>query len=200
MGGAVHGPVHGSVHGVVTGGHRRIDRILEGGYLVGLADRPLPEVRQLRDEADQEATDLSYLRRLLQARLELVSSEITRRADGAAAPTDMVAYLTSVLSDREPAPPRGSGRHAITEPSRAGESRRYVERLVSDALLTDLLDVGDGDLEEARAVLSRGEQTVSEQRTAVHAVLDAINAEIGRRYRDGEASVEALLTEASLHD
>lgn len=186
--------------GVVAGGNRRIDRVLDGAFLDGLAGRALAEVRQLRDEVDQEETDLSYLRRLLQARLDLVSAEIARRADGAAAPTDMVAFLTSILGEGERAPARGSGRHALSEPSRAGESRRSVEQLVSDSLLTDLLNISDAVLGGACDVLTRGEAVVSEQRTAVHDVLDAVNAEIARRYRDGEASVDTLLAEASSHD
>jgi hypothetical protein len=186
--------------GVVTGGHRRIDRVLSADYLQGVTGLSLAEVRALRDEADQEETDLSYLRRLLQARLDLVSAEIDRRAAGAAAPTDMVAYLTGVLSDGQRSPARGSGRHALSEPSRAGESRRYVEQLVSDALLTDLPVTAEDDLDEARELLGHGEAAVSVQRAGVQAVLDALNAEIGRRYRDGEASVDALLAEGSLHE
>ncbi|MGH3743280.1 MAG: hypothetical protein ACRDTP_00285, partial [Mycobacteriales bacterium] len=84
--------------GVVAGGNRRIDRVLDEAFLDGLGGRSLAEVRQLRDEADQEETDLSYLRRLLQARLDLVNAEIARRADGAAAPTDMVAFVTAILA------------------------------------------------------------------------------------------------------
>lgn len=184
--------------GVVAGGHRRIDRVLATDYLTGLAALPLDEVRTLRDEADQEETDLSYLRRLLQARLDLVAAELTRRADGAAEPTDMVAYLTQVLSEGDRAPARGSGRHARSEPSRAGESRRYVEQLVSDTLLTDLPGTAEADLQAARDVLTEGEAAVSAQRAGVQVVLDAVNAEIGRRYRDGEASVETLLATGTL--
>jgi hypothetical protein len=191
----------GFMDGVLTGGQRRIDRVLADDFLSGLTTIPLADVRSLRDEADQEETDLSYLRRLLQARLDLVAAEVARRAAGAAPPTDMVAYLTSILSDGgDRSPARGSGRHAISEPSRAGESRRYVEQLVSDALLTDLIAVDDADLREAHEVLSQGEATVSSQRSAVQKVLDAVNAEIGRRYREGEASVDTLLAEGTLRE
>lgn len=186
--------------GVVAGGNRRIDRVLDEAFLDGLGGRSLAEVRQLRDEADQEETDLSYLRRLLQARLDLVNAEIARRADGAAAPTDMVAFVTAILAEGERAPARGSGRHPISEPTRAGESRRSVEQLVSDSLLTDLLNISGTVLEGACEVLTRGEAVVSQQRAAVQGVLDAVNAEIARRYRDGEASVDALLADASSHD
>jgi hypothetical protein len=49
---------------VRPGGRRRIDRVLGPGYLSGLGDLPLKVLRERRDEAAQEETDLSYLRRL----------------------------------------------------------------------------------------------------------------------------------------
>jgi hypothetical protein len=185
-----------AVEGVVEGGQRRIDRVLEAGYVADLAELPLAELRSRRQQADQEETDLSYLRRLLQARLDLVGAELDRRASGAAVPADtadMVAFLSRVLSDGDRAAPRGSGHVSQLEPSRAGESRRYVEQLVSDELLTTLTETPDAALSEARAVLARGETTVSAQRHAVQTALDALTAEVGRRYRDGEASIDALL-------
>ncbi|MGH3743431.1 MAG: hypothetical protein ACRDTP_01045, partial [Mycobacteriales bacterium] len=111
-----------------------------------------------------------------------------------------VAFVTAILAEGERAPARGSGRHPISEPTRAGESRRSVEQLVSDSLLTDLLNISGTVLEGACEVLTRGEAVVSQQRAAVQGVLDAVNAEIARRYRDGVASVDALLADASSHD
>jgi hypothetical protein len=191
--------VDGAVEGVVEGGHRRIDHVLDHDYLVGLGGLPLADLRSRREDADQEETDLSYLRRLLQARLDLVVAEQERRASGAGMPTDVVAYLSRVLAD-DRVPSRGSGRHTTHEPSRAGDSRRYVEQLVSDELLTTLTETPDADLEEARAVLARGEAEISAQRHAVQEVLDALTAEVGRRYRDGEASVDTLLADGTIHE
>ncbi len=182
--------------GVVAGGHRRIDRVLAEDFLQGLGQLSMAALRARRDEADQEETDLSYLRRLLQARLDLVGAELARREAGGPPPTDVVAYLTQVLSEGDRGPARGgSGRHPTREPTRAGESRRSVEQLVSDALLTDLQGAETADLEHARDILARGEASVSQQRAAVQAVLDVVHGEIGRRYRDGEATVDTLLAE-----
>src|ERR1700712_3065259 len=68
------------VEGVVAGGNRRIDKVLAEDYLAGLAELPLAEVRALRDEAGQEETDLSYLRRLLQGRIDIVGAAMARLA------------------------------------------------------------------------------------------------------------------------
>jgi len=180
--------------GVRAGGDRRIDRVLAEGYLDQLATRPLSEIRGLREQADQEETDLSYLRRLLQARLDLVQDELDRRAEGRPVPTDLVAHLTQVLTDdhaRSAAP--GSGRHRTVEPSRAGESRRHVEQLVSDDLLTDLPQRTSDELGLAAATLRAEEGSVSSQRAAVQRVFDVVSAEITRRYREGEADIGELL-------
>ena len=48
------------------------DRVLAEDYLSGLAEAPLDEVRSLRDEAEQEEVDLSYIRRLIQGRMDIV--------------------------------------------------------------------------------------------------------------------------------
>lgn len=181
--------------GVVAGGHRRIDRVLAADYLAGLQQLPLADVRVLRDDAEQEETDLSYLRRLLQARLDLVGAEIARREAGGGEPTDLVAHLSRVLADGARPPARGSGRHTTVEPSRTGRSRRQAEALTADTLLADLPAASDEGLEAARDQLARSERSVSDQRAAVQTVLDTLTGEIARRYRDGEASVESLLSE-----
>jgi hypothetical protein len=181
------------VDGVRQGGQRRIDRVLAGDYLAGLATLPLAEVRGLRDEADQEETDLSYLRRLLQGRLDLVRAEIDRRSSGAARPADFVAELTRVLTDPDRPAAQGLGRYRPGEPSRAGDSRRHVESLVSDADLSDVGARSDLELGAVQDTLAQEEAHISERRKAVQAVLDAASAEIARRYRDGEADVASLL-------
>ncbi|HWR48122.1 MAG TPA: aerial mycelium formation protein, partial [Pseudonocardiaceae bacterium] len=71
---------------VWSGGRRRIDRVLDPGYVAGLAELGLGEVRTRRDDAAQEETDLSYLRRLLHARIDIVRAEQRRRREGGSAP------------------------------------------------------------------------------------------------------------------
>ncbi|HVV90822.1 MAG TPA: hypothetical protein VHB53_10035, partial [Solirubrobacterales bacterium] len=64
---------------MLSGGNRRIDRVLSDGYLDGLTELPLAEVRELRNEAEQEEADLSYVRRLLQGRVDIIRAELARR-------------------------------------------------------------------------------------------------------------------------
>jgi hypothetical protein len=175
------------------GGNRRIDRVLAEGFLDRLTEIPLDELRAMRADAEQEETDLSYLRRLLQGRLDILRAEVARRADGAGS-ASLVELLPDILADDAgQAPPRGMGRHAPTEPSRADQHRRYVESLVADVTLSDPAGHDDESLERALDILTREEAIVSANRRAVQHVLDTCTGEITRRYRDGDAEVADLL-------
>ncbi|GGM73209.1 hypothetical protein GCM10012275_49790 [Longimycelium tulufanense] len=176
---------------VRPGGRRRIDRVLAPDYTQGVEQRPLAEVRALRDEAAQEETDLSYLRRLLHARIDIVRAEQQRRVEGGA--TSVVEQLVGILSANAVGPATGSGRYQTLEPSRAEAHRRHVEALVSDVDLSDVTSLSDGKLADALRAYTAEEESVSQRRREVQVVVDRLNAEIARRYREGQASVDDLL-------
>jgi len=176
--------------GVMTGGHRRIDRLLGQEHdLPGLA---MDDLRQLRADAEQEETDASYLRRLLQGRIDIVEAEQAgRRGEGSG---DLVANLARILSDdNPPSAPRGLGRHSTLEPSRADEHRRHVEALVADIGLSDVAARTDDELATTVAAYRSEETRVSALRKHLQVLMDACSAEITRRYRQGEVDVSSVL-------
>jgi len=54
-------------------------------------------------------------------------------------------------------------------------------------------ELSDGDLREIIIALNQLEDEVSVMRRRIHDVIDALQAEVTRRYRTGEATVEGLL-------
>ncbi len=177
---------------VRPGGRRRIDRVLAPEYVRDLARLDLAEVRTRRDDAAQEETDLSYLRRLLHARIDIVKAEQKRRREGGS--SSVVERLAEILADNVVRPaPSGAGRHQPLEPSRAEAHRRHVEALVSDTDLSDVANLPDDRLDLALRTYSAEEESVSQRRREVQKVVDALNDEIGARYRAGSASVDTLL-------
>jgi len=177
---------------VRPGGRRRIDRVLAPDYTDGLDQLGLADVRARRDEAAQEETDLSYLRRLLHARIDIVRAEQRRRASGD--PVSVVEQLAEILADNAVGTaPAGSGRHQTVEPSRAEAHRRHVEALVSDADLSDVPTLADERLELALTTYIAEENSVSRRRREVQQVMDRLNEHIADRYRAGSASVDDLL-------
>ncbi|HWN26853.1 MAG TPA: aerial mycelium formation protein [Actinomycetospora sp.] len=188
------------------GGRRRLDRVLDAAFLADLGSCPMDDVRARRDDAAQEETDLSYLRRLLHARMDIVRFEQRRRAapHGEDAPSDgvelrsatspsLVDELPRILADNALGPSAGRGRHHTVQPSRAESHRRHVEALLADTGLSDVATLSDDDLTAAATAYADEERAVSEFRGRVQQVMDACNDELGRRYRDGSASVDDLL-------
>ena len=173
-------------------GNRRIDRVLGENFLAGLPDRSLDEIRQMRSDAEQEETDLSYLRRLLQGRLDILRAELTRRSGDGQGST-LVEMLPKILAEDYQTSPRGLGRHVTAQPSRADSHRRYVESLVADVDLSDVASQDDDALSRLLGVLEHEENEVSDRRRAVQEAMDACTAEIARRYREGDADVKDLL-------
>nr|WP_042183649.1 hypothetical protein [Kibdelosporangium sp. MJ126-NF4]CEL15692.1 AmfC protein [Kibdelosporangium sp. MJ126-NF4]CTQ93616.1 AmfC protein [Kibdelosporangium sp. MJ126-NF4] len=176
---------------VRPGGRRRIDRVLDPDYIEGLDRLGLAEVRARRDDAAQEETDLSYLRRLLHGRIDIVRAEQKRRTEGGSA--SVVEQLATILADNAVGPAMGMGRYQTLEPSRAEAHRRHVEALVSDADLSDVSSLPDQRLELALQTYAKEESSVSQRRRQVQVVMDLLNAEIAKRYREGKASVDELL-------
>ena len=175
-------------------GNRRIDKVLDPDFVNGLDQLSLDDLRERRREADQEETDLSYMRRLLQGRLDILRAELARRSGEG---SDLVDALPQILADEASGGPRGLGRHMSAEPSRADAHRRHVEALVADVDLSNPDAHDDASLRKVLATLEAEEQSVSESRRAVQKVMDTLTGEVTRRYRDGDADPSDLLpTEA----
>ena len=176
----------------VSGGDRRIDRVLDPDFVSGLDSLGLDELRRRRDLAADEEADASYLRRLLQGRLDIIRAEVTRRAEhGDRDLGELIERLPGILSDDHPGSFKAVPR--VLVPSRADQHRRRVERLVSDETLARLPELDGGQLEEVIDALAAEETRVSAVRKAIQGVLDQLRAELTARYRRGSADVSELL-------
>src|SRR5262245_14594765 len=133
--------------GGLVRGRRRLDRVLAPGYLDGMEALPLDQVRTLRHDAEQEETDLSYLRRLLHGRIDILRAELDRRA-GSTNQGPVVDQLAEILAD-QPSQRPPLGRHLSIEPSRVGEYRRAMERMIADVDLSDVTARSEAEIRSA---------------------------------------------------
>jgi hypothetical protein len=158
----------------------------------------LPELRALRREAQRDEADLSYLRRLLQGRIDILRAELTRRTPAGsasvAAPPEasVVERLAEILLDA-PARHRSSARHVTLGTPQGEEYRRLAAEMLAEVELSDLDARTDLELNTARGRLVRYEQQVSRRRQRLQRTADDCSAEIARRYREGEAHIDDLL-------
>src|SRR5207248_9760813 len=89
---------------------QELDRILDADYLGDVGARSLDEVGTMRAECQAVETSLSYLRRMVQGRLDIVQLECRRREEGRE-PGDLatlIAELPEVLAENTRSP--GNGR------------------------------------------------------------------------------------------
>jgi hypothetical protein len=173
---------------------RLIEVVLEDGYVDGLRDRTIEELRSMREDAREAENELSFERRLCQARVDILSAELERRSKGEN-DEGLVARLPEILA--------GEAGGSATLPNRAPDfsiprnadvPRRRVEEIVGEQTLSRLPSLEVDEIKSIIESLADHERTVSKRRKSVHEVMDTIQAEIVRRYTSGEADPAEALT------
>ena len=164
--------------------NRRIDRVLDPGFVQGLDAADLDELRERRDVALAEREYLSLLRRLLQGRAEILKAEMQGRGtDEGSAP--LVDRLAQILADDEPTgTSRGEALTIALPEEELLLARRRVERLAGDAGISDPTALDDEALSSAIEALATEERGVSDARRGVMDALDTVQDELKRRYKD----------------
>lgn len=157
-----------------------------------LAERGISEVRELRAELDETESQVSYLRRSLQARIDLIEAtlDVRREGDGAGERLDaLLATLPDLVAPRRPNGSPRSPRHR-----RAVEPDAELLGAIDHVDAISMFAIPEAGVEELLAEHERLvelERRVSSIRGQLHRTLDAVQADIARRYRTGELRVTA---------
>lgn len=160
---------------------RRIDVVLAPDYLDGLESISLDDVHALQEECMELETEVSYVRRLAQARMDILTAERQRRVTGGSI-SDLVDALPKILSDQGPRPTPATSRLARhIAPAPAIQWTRGREPLIVDDTLAKLPTLTEDELEATVRELRELEHEVSQSRRALHAVIDRLDAELARR-------------------
>jgi hypothetical protein len=172
----------------------RDDHLLATDFLSDLPGRPIDEIRTMRAQCVEVETGLSYLRRMVQGPLDIVNRELVRREVGGRADrSTLIEELPGILAD-SPRPP-GVGRLSRqlepteVDPELTGE----LDAILGGGVMGQVTTLDDQRLIELRGQLEAFEQRVSERRHAYFDRIDALQAELARRYKTGEATVDGLL-------
>lgn len=173
-----------------------LEALLAPGYLEGLPSLAIAEIRYRRDQASEVEVRLSYVRRLIQGRLDIVLAEVERRESGLIGGdiADLVDRLPEILSDRVRSPGLGRLPTLLAPADLEGAEVDRLDTIVDADQLGTLPQL---DVEEVRSMareLAEFEREVSVGRKALHEVIDRLQDELVRRYRTGEANVDTLLS------
>jgi RsiG-like len=171
---------------------RLVERLVDPSFLDGLRDRSLEDLRAARAEANEGEMELSFERRLCQARIDILSAEIEQRRGGTVgALVDRLPQILGTDRPRQGGPPSRAPDASI--PRNADVQRRRVEEIVGERALARLSDVPEEELKTIIQSLADHESAVSKRRKQVQQVMDQVQEEIVRRYTSGEADPSEAL-------
>lgn len=171
---------------------RRDDRIFAPEFVADLDGLRIEDLRARRDECEEFEAELSYARRLLQGKADIVQHALKRRsAGGQTGLESLIHKLPNILADEGDNP--GLKRHTrVMVPRNAENQRREIELLASGLSRVDELSLEE--LSDLVEVLAEAEARTSASRRQAQGVLDTLNAEMVRRYKEGTEDISALLT------
>lgn len=173
---------------------RLVDRIIEASYIEGLTELSMEDLRSMRDECAEGETEVSFERRLCQARIDILSAELDQRAGKATG--DLISRLPQILAEGGGGSPGVLPNRApnLSIPRNTDIPRRRVEEIVGEQTLARLSQVPSDEIKKIIESLAEHERTLSGKRKRVHEVLDAVQGEIVRRYTSGEEDSDSVLS------
>jgi len=174
-----------------------IAKLLDSNAIAGLTTRPIQELRDIRTECAGVERDVSLVRRLAQGRLDIVGHEFRRRSgsDSETAVSGLLFDLPDLMADESSGGIPGARQIDVSAPGdAAAELISELNSHASPAVLSGIQDVAEAELRELFENIRAFEVEMSGTRRQLHERIDSVQSEIARRYRDGEASVDSLLS------
>jgi hypothetical protein len=173
---------------------RRIDQVMDASFTEDLENLETDEIRARRSMLDDLDTEFSYYRRILHGRMDLLDFELSRRAGNET--RTLIEALPDILSDGASGTTTNplDKELSLETPEFAGAGRREVDKALADDFLIRLPRLDDDELAGIREGLAASEKEVSVQRRAVYNAYDLITSELTKRYRDGNADADELLS------
>jgi hypothetical protein len=173
---------------------QRLARLLDPSFLDGVEDWSTERLREERAACEAEEEAVSYARRVLQGRVDILRAELQRRSDGAA--LDLLERLPAILAaDQSGARPSAAHVRStrLRVPAGADAYEARIDAIVDESRLERIDGEQVGDIEAIVDRLVGVEQDLSATRRDLFGRIDAIRAELADRYKDGRASVRDLL-------
>lgn len=166
---------------------RRIDIILAEDFSADLDSVGTDALRERRQMANDVENELSYYRRLLHGRLDLLRFEQRRRTGEES--RSLIEALPEILAD--PAPRQSDtshARHVVTDlPPFPEVGRREIDLVLGNDVLTRLDEIDDETLSDAIDAVAELAADYSEQRRRIQVIADQISGVIAERYRTGQS-------------
>ncbi|HEX9505071.1 MAG TPA: hypothetical protein VGA62_03590 [Acidimicrobiia bacterium] len=159
----------------------RSARVLDPAYVADLDTRSFDDLRTMHSECIELETEVSYVRRLTQARIDILRAEIGRRSDGGSL-EDLIQALPQILADTSPRGTPATSRLPL-QMAPEQESEWAPELARFDGVLANLPTLTEIELQESITGLQSLEREVSDQRRELHGVIDQIDLRLAAQRR-----------------
>ncbi len=157
----------------MTDPHDRSAHVLDPTFLAELESHSVDELRAMHSECLELETEVSYIRRLTQARIDILEAEVERRSSGQSL-EQLIEALPQILADAGPRGNPATSRLPMQmAPEQDSEWAPALQRF--DGVLANLPSLTERELDDAIAGLRSLEREVSDQRRELHGVMDRID-------------------------
>ena len=165
----------------MTDSHDRSARVLDPAYVADLESQSVERLRSMHSECLELETEVSYVRRLTQARIDILEAEIERRSSGQSL-EQLIEALPQILADPGPRGNPASSRLPMQmAPEQDSEWAPDLQRF--DGLLANLTTLSETELRDAITGLRGLEREVSDQRRSLFDVIDRIDLSLAAQLR-----------------
>ncbi len=173
-------------------------RILTPNYLADVGGLSLDDIRRMRFECQEAETALSYLRRLVQGRLDIVLAYVNSAGDAEGRDlSSVVDALPEILAGGGGRTIGGPGRNPVLHSPNTeslDEVTQELDAILGADNLSGLANLDQTELAELVEQLRELENRVSTERRGLHERIDTLQAELVARHKSGQASVDGLLS------
>lgn len=164
---------------------RRLDQVLDPEFLDDIDEIPLDELRSRRQMALDVENELSYYRRLLHGRMDLLRFEQRRRSGEES--RSLIESLAEILVDPDREQTSDHRRTILDTdlPQIPDTGRRDIDAVLGDDVLVKLDSVDDDGITTALDAVQAIEREISDKRQKVQRAADLLATQIAERYRSG---------------
>ena len=150
------------------------------------------DLRRIRTECEVAEEGISYARRLLQGRLDILRAALDQSEHPDAG--HLLAALPAIMADQghvsDPAQARSL---RVRVPADAERYAALIDAVIAEDEVPEGTEGDLSDLERVVEVLTQVEHELSARRRALFTRIDGLRAELLARYKDGRADVRDIL-------
>jgi len=170
---------------------RRLDMVMDAEFVEGLDELSGSHLRERRQIAADVESELSFYRRLLHGRMDLLNFELARRRGEEK--RSLIEALPQILGAGETAGGQTGRIRSEYLPELIGEGNRSIDTVLADDFLTRMPEMAVEELESTQATLAETEERISERRRIAQDRFDRLQEKITGLYRD---QIDKLIPEA----